>query len=147
MINNKIMAQPLVVTHTLNEADGVLPFSPITGVNQTISDEFTLASWQCPVASMANYSSSHNIPTWRYVYAGSFLSTTPYSWMRPYHGSDLSLILGAVQSTSYEDPSPALKTAQTYLQNAIAAFVRSPNSGLSKFGWPKYNTTCKSKSS
>ncbi|CZR58726.1 uncharacterized protein PAC_08618 [Phialocephala subalpina] len=69
---------PLLITNTMNEADGVLPFPPLTGVNQTLSDLFTLASFHCPVAAMANYTSQQALPTWRYIFNGTFAETTPY---------------------------------------------------------------------
>lgn len=136
-------AQPLLVTNVLNEADGVLPFSPAVGVNTTLSDEFTLASFHCPVASMANYTAQQGVPTWRYLYSGSFAETLPYSWMRPYHGSDIELILGQARPAAYQDLGMEIDKAARYIQNAVASFVRDPVNGLSEFGWPKYNVSCK----
>lgn len=123
----------------MNEADGVLPFSPLTGVNQTLSDLFTLASFHCPVAAMANYTSQQGLPTWRYVYNGTFAETVPYPWMRPYHGSDLELILGSYKAAAYQEIGSEIEKAASYLQDAVASFVRDPVKGLESFGWPLYN--------
>ncbi len=88
---------------------------------------------------MANYSAQQGLPTWRYLYAGSFAEVLPYPWVRPYHGSDLVLILGQVRGTSYQDVGPELKKAGKYIQDAVASFVRDPVSGLEGYGWPRYD--------
>jgi Carboxylesterase family len=130
--------QPLLLSHTTHESDGVLPFTAAGGVNATISDYLTLALFQCPVAATAGYWSAHNVTTYRYLYNGSFAATTPYSWMQPYHGSDLTLILGQEELKQYEDPSPALVEAGKYMRNAIASFVKDPHHGLASLGWKQY---------
>lgn len=123
----------------MNEGDGTLPFSPTAGVNQTLSDELTLSAFHCPVAATANYTFQQGIPTWRYLYNGSFKETIPYPWMRPYHGADQALIFGLVRATAYQDVGPEVKKAGKYIQNAVASFVRDPIHGLTNFGWPRYN--------
>jgi carboxylesterase type B len=131
-------SKPLLVTHIMNEADAVLPFSPISGVNQTESDLFTLAAFHCPVSQTANYTSSAGVPTYRYVYAGSFLETLSYPWLRPYHGSDLELVFKKGREDAYQDFGGEIKKAGRYLRDAVAAFVRDPKGGLVGFGWPRY---------
>jgi carboxylesterase type B len=127
----------------MNEADGVLPFSPTGGVNTTLSDGFTLAYFHCPVAATANYSSQHGNPTWRYIYNRSFAETMPYPWVRPFHGSDLTLVLGDVRSAAYQDVGPEVQKAGQYLMDAIASFVRDPADGLTRVGWPRYDVSGK----
>lgn len=122
----------------MNEADAVLPFSAISGVNQTESDLFTLAAFHCPVSQTANYTSSAGIPTYRYVYAGSFLETLSYPWLRPYHGSDLELVFKKGREDAYQDFGEEIKKAGRYLRDAVAAFVRGPEGNLVEFGWPRY---------
>ncbi|KAF8852589.1 hypothetical protein BDZ45DRAFT_749480 [Acephala macrosclerotiorum] len=102
---------PLLVTNAMNEVDGVLPFSALTG----------------------------GLPIWRYVFNGTFSETVPYPWMRPYHGSDLELILGSYKAVAYQELGLEIKTAAKYLHDAVASFVRNPVKGLESFGWPRYN--------
>lgn len=136
-------AKPLLVTNTMNEANGVFPFSPTGGVNTTLSDEFTLAYFHCPVAATANYSSQHGNPTWWYIYNGSFAETMPYPWTKPFHGSDLTLVLGDVKSTAYQDVGPEIEKAGKYLMDAVASFVTDPEDGLTRFGWRRYDVSGK----
>ncbi|KAH6680802.1 carboxylesterase family protein [Halenospora varia] len=129
---------PLLISNTLSEADGVLPFSPLTGVNTTLSDLFTTYSFHCPVSTAALYHSQHNISTYRYLYSGSFSETRPYDWMRPYHGADIMLVFKMERRAAWDEVGEEVLRAGRYLRNAVAAFVRDPNNGLKEFGWPKY---------
>jgi hypothetical protein len=129
----------------MNEADGVLPFSPTAGINTTLSDDFTLSAFHCPVATTANYSSQQGIPTWRYLYNGSFDKMRSYPWLRPYHGSDLTLILGKARATAWQDVGADVEKAGRYIRNAVASFVRDPIHGLESFGWPRYNVSGESR--
>lgn len=110
-------------------------------MNTTESDEFTYAAYHCPVAAAANYTAQQGVPTWRYLYSGSFDETKPYPWMRPSHGSDLELILGQERTAAYQDVRPELAKAGVYIRNAVASFVRDLANGLSNFGWPKYDAS------
>ena len=129
----------MLVSHTTHEFDGMLPFTPIDGVNKTLSDELTLAKFQCPVAATAGYWSSQNVTTYRYLLNGSFAAAVPYSWMRPYHGSDLVLALKQERTAQWEDPSQGLIDAGVYMRNAIVSFVKDPHGGLASLGWKQYN--------
>ncbi|KAF4627784.1 hypothetical protein G7Y89_g10368 [Cudoniella acicularis] len=62
-LEGKFAKLPLLITHTTNEADAILHFSPLTGVNTTLSELFTLSSFHCPVAVAVNLSASHGVPT------------------------------------------------------------------------------------
>ncbi|KAF2734790.1 alpha/beta-hydrolase [Polyplosphaeria fusca] len=129
---------PLLVSHTTHEADAVLPFSPTIGVNTTLSSLFTMASFQCPVSAIANATASTGVPTWRYLYNGTFPEVLPYDWMRAFHGSDLQLLLGQVEGAAYEEVGEAVRELGGYMMDAVAAFVRDPEAGLEAFGWPRY---------
>ena len=54
-------------------------------------------------------------------------------------------MLGKVRATAYQDIGPEVQKAGTYLQNAVASFVRDPVHGLESFGWPRYNVNGKLK--
>ncbi|KAF2106962.1 Alpha/Beta hydrolase protein [Lophiotrema nucula] len=141
--SGKFAKLPLLVSNTISEADGFLPFDPVSGVNTTLSDLLTLVMHHCPVAVASNATAYAGVPTWRYLYAGAFPEQLPYPWMRPFHGSDNQLILGKVEEAAYEDVSAEMEKAEGYLIDAIGAFVRDPQSGLSKYGWPKYEAGSK----
>ena len=116
----------------------MLPFDPIKGVDQQISNQLTEFGFHCPVASTAGYWSSHDAPVWRYLATNVFEELQPYPWMRAFHGSDLILLFANEYEFRYEDLGPTVKEAGRYLRNAVAAFVRDPKNGLSTFGWPRY---------
>jgi len=61
--------------------------------------------------------------------------------MRPYHGSDLELVLGQARGNAYQDVGPDIERAGVYIRNAVASFVRDPVNGLTSFGWPRYDST------
>ncbi|KAH8672755.1 Alpha/Beta hydrolase protein [Tricladium varicosporioides] len=139
----KFSKVPLLISNTLSEADGVLPFSPLTGVNTTLSDLFTTYSFHCPVSTAAFYHSQHlsplSISTYRYLYSGSFSETMPYDWMRPYHGADIMLVFKMERRAAWDEVGEEVLRAGVYIRNAVAAFVRDPGEGLRGFGWPKYS--------
>lgn len=119
----------------------MVPFTPVSGVNTTMSDMLTLSLFHCPVANAASTWASHNITTWRYLYNGTFAATFPYPWLRSYHGSDLSLVFAQEDRIQYEDKSPALRKAARYIRDAVSSFVRDPEHGLAGegLGWEKYD--------
>lgn len=138
-----LTTQPLLITHTTNEADGFLPFSPTEGVNQTLSDEFTLVSWHCPVAVTAGNWAARGVPTYRYLYNGTFAETVPYSWMRPYHGSDQSLVFSQTRPFAYQALGSEVIKAGQYMRTVLTKLVEDPVNGLANFGWPKYDQNSK----
>jgi len=61
--------------------------------------------------------------------------------MRPYHGSDLELVLAQARGNAYQDMGSEIEKAGLYIRNAVASFVRDPVEGLTSFGWPRYDYT------
>ena len=117
----------------------MLPFDPISGINRTLSDQFTESSFHCPAAATAGYWASNGTPVYRYVFSGVFPEITAYPWIRAYHGSDIALILGLEREFAYQELGEETQKAARYLRTAIATFVNDPVEGLAKFGWPKYS--------
>lgn len=98
-----------------------------------------LKSFTCPAGVRANASSQAGVPTWRYRYFGDFpdlrLSREAGAW----HGSEIPLIF----NTRGGDPgaTQAEISIGNYMRGAWAAFAKDPTNGLSKYGWPTYNTS------
>jgi len=75
---------------------------------------------------------------WRYLHVGNFEEKSGYEWLRPYRGSDLTLVLGQMQSASWQAVGSEAKVAQKYIQDEVGVFIRDPVVGLSNYGWERY---------
>ena len=60
--------------------------------------------------------------------------------MRAYHAADTLLLFGSEKNgaLTWQDPGPIVLEAGRCYRGAVAAFVRDPADGLTKYGWPKY---------
>ncbi|RHZ58020.1 uncharacterized protein CDV56_107946 [Aspergillus thermomutatus] len=131
---------PVLMGITNNEGDGVLNWSE-KGVNKTLSNILTTTYFNCPMSQEAFFRAKHQVPVWRYRYMGVFPTVTFFSWLGSYHQADIALALGSYRHLKpHEKPQWYEVAASDYLQNAWAAFIESPATGLSrKMGWPMYN--------
>lgn len=109
------------------------------GLNYTESDFITLAAFQCPTSIEAAWRAMHQVPVYRMVYSGNFPQLQPYPWARPFHAADIMLFFGQHLDAAYQEVDGRIEKAAKYLRGAVAAFVRNPEGGLEKFGWPRYN--------
>ena len=53
-------------------------------------------------------------------------------------------MFGGAKYVAWQELGTKVIEAKMYMQNAIADFVRDPEQGLAKIGWPKYDGTGKS---
>ncbi|KAL2817009.1 Alpha/Beta hydrolase protein [Aspergillus cavernicola] len=98
----------------------------------------------CSVGERANISISHDIPTWRYRYFGTWpnmqLSTYPDSGA--WHTIDVLAVFDFFpQGPEIPDENSAQISTGNYIRGAWAAFAKDPQEGLKSYedGWPLYN--------
>jgi cholinesterase len=80
----------------------------------------------------------------RYRYFGDWpnqqISPTAGAW----HGSEIGLIFGGTADlVPGKDDTPAEAALSKVMQGGWAAFAKDPVNGLSKYGWPTYNSAGK----
>ncbi len=134
-------------SHTRYEGDNIVDFniSAQVGINYTVSDIVTLTAFHCPTMLGTSYRVTNNVTTYRSLFSGDFPAITPYSWMRgAYHAADVYLMFGGAKYLAWQELGPNVIEAGRYMQNAVASFVRDPNGGLPRMGWPRYDGTGKS---
>lgn len=132
---------PTFMGSTAQEADGLLNFDPVQGVNRTFSDTLTLSLFDCNVALEATFRTINNVPIWRWHYDAIFPSVTPYSWLHAYHGADLGFVFSTYKTFGNESHTqPYEDAAFQFLQRVYSTFIRDPEAWLTKeFGWPTFN--------
>ena len=129
-------------SHTRYEGDNTIEFntSARVGINYTVSDLVTLTAFHCPTMLGTSYRVMQNVSTYRSVFSGSFPPITPYPWMRgAYHAADVYIMFGGAKYMAWQELGSNVIKAGSYMQDAVASFVRDPNEGLAKMGWPKYD--------
>ncbi|KAH9224015.1 Alpha/Beta hydrolase protein [Leptodontidium sp. 2 PMI_412] len=104
-----------------------------------------LFAFNCGAALRAKLSAT-KVPTWRYRYFGDFpnlaLSTAPPSGA--WHGSEIPMAFGAdLDIQNVTGRTTAQEKIGTYMQGAWAAFVKDPERGLKRYGWPRYDPEAK----
>ncbi len=101
---------------------------------------FDLEGFICAASTETAARAKYSVPTWRYMYFGTWPNLELYPGSGTYHGSDLHMIFGGAQdvtgipNTVFEDWTSA------YMMWAWASFVRDPAHGLSERAfWPVYD--------
>ena len=113
-------------------------------------------TFTCPASSTAQERLAAGVPTWRYQYQGTSphllmhtfsprsphlavfpdISTRPD--LRAYHSSEIPLVFGTYNASTFAPPTAAEIALSRYMQSAWVAFARDPAQGLVDFGWPVY---------
>ncbi|KAF2112845.1 cholinesterase precursor [Lophiotrema nucula] len=112
-------------------------------------DLFNQRAFTCPTGYSAKYRVQESVPTWRYRYHGDWDNLRLYNssaGLGPrgsgaYHGSDTNMIFGTAEDVSGLNNSAEENATIKYIQGAWTAFASNPKKGLTKYGWPAYNTT------
>jgi len=102
--------------------------------------EFELEDFTCPTAVQGHNRAKHGVPTWRFRYFGDWHNARLYPGSKAYHGSDMEMIIGNSYGVTGIPPSRDERRLTQYMQRAWAAFVRDPQAGLTKYGWPEYDS-------
>ena len=133
--------QPYLLGNNNNEQGYYILAAYAKGINATTAqdDAFLLSSFTCPNAFEADNRIARGVPTWRFRYFGDRDNLRLYPGSGAYHGSDLEMIFGNDQQVSGIPSSVPEEETTTLMQHAWATFADDPVSGLTKFGWPRYN--------
>ncbi|KAH7395874.1 putative carboxylesterase [Cadophora sp. MPI-SDFR-AT-0126] len=102
-------------------------------------------SFNCKISLRAK-AAALKVPTWRYHYFGDFpnlaLSISPPSGA--WHGSEIPMVFGPdLDIQNVTGRTTEQQRVGEYMQGAWAAFVKDPEKGLKKYGWPRYNPDSK----
>ncbi|KAE8441218.1 hypothetical protein EG329_005618 [Mollisiaceae sp. DMI_Dod_QoI] len=108
-------------------------------MSDTYWDDFNLQEFTCPCSIRANVSVAAKNPTWRYRYFGVFPDMAISSEAGSYHSSEVPVLFDTVPALP--GPTTAEISIANYMRGAWAAFAKDPVSGLTKYGWPTYNTS------
>ncbi|KAF2006797.1 acetylcholinesterase [Amniculicola lignicola CBS 123094] len=104
----------------------VIPaFAQGRNVTEAQTAQFILESSVCPHSYKSRRRAEAGVPT------------------GAYHGTELHMILGGSEDASGLPASQAQKDTSRLFQKAVAAFVDNPESGLTRFGWPKFDASAK----
>ncbi|KAJ4337467.1 hypothetical protein N0V87_004613 [Didymella glomerata] len=123
----------------------VIPaFAQGRNVTAAQTAQFLLESFVCPVSYEARQRTKVGVPTWVYRYFGNWHDTRLYPTSGAYHGTELHMILGSSEDASGIPATQAQKDTSRLFQRAVAAFVADPVNGLSKIGWPQFDSVQKS---
>jgi hypothetical protein len=125
-------AKPILVGNTNNENAAS---TPINSVQARIQN--------CPSHAAANLRRQTNVKVWRYLFAGEFPNHTlgpccPNA-QGAWHGAELGLIFGTVESRGQGKDTKNGKQLAKILRDAWSTFAKDPVNGLEKMGWPVYN--------
>ncbi|KAF8533104.1 Alpha/Beta hydrolase protein [Trichophaea hybrida] len=139
----KFARLPTLMGTNYHEADILVPYSPSTGINYTLSDYFTSLLFTCPTAKQSRYRTLNHVPIYRYRYMPRFPSVTPYPWLRSaYHSSELPLLFGtwkAWKAWGVQNNTEREERASRELMRMWTAFIKDPTEGLEKRGWRRYS--------
>lgn len=115
-------------------------FAQGRNVTEAQTAQFLLESFVCPHPYEAKQRAAAGIPTWVYRYFGDWDNTRLYPTSGAYHGTELHMILGNSEDASGLPVSQEQKDTSRLFQQAVAAFVKNPTTGLAEFRWPQFNT-------
>ena len=102
-------------------------------------DSFHLESFTCPVAKQVKSRYAHGIPSWSYRYLADWENTRLYNGSGAYHGVDLHMMFGASEEVSGLPDSHEQQQLRNIMQRLWFSFMKDPQEGLLKMGWPSYS--------
>ncbi|KJA28776.1 hypothetical protein HYPSUDRAFT_196943 [Hypholoma sublateritium FD-334 SS-4] len=136
---------PLLGGSNLNEGDIFIVAAQLitTGValpfiTEVLADIMTQTTFTCPASSTAQERLAAGVPTWRYQYQGVFPDISARPDLRAYHSSEIPLVFGTYNASTFAAPTATEVALSRYMQSAWVAFARDPAQGLVGFGWPVY---------
>jgi len=132
-----------------NEDEGtILTGLFLTDISAMVSQAaiITPLIFTCPARQEALDRTRYGVPTWRYVYHGNWDNiNSGITALGAYHFSEVPILFRTYSSSYLSNPAHSVviseqQTAVTgWMQGAWAAFARNPQSGLTAYGWPRYN--------
>ena len=117
------------------QAGGNLPPSTQESIN---------LSFTCPAGTAAQFRSDAGVSAWRYRYFGVWPNLKISETAGTYHGAEIPMVFGGSDRGIDIPDTNAQKVVKTKMMKAWAGFVKDPEAGLTKLGWPKYDKNSKS---
>ncbi|KAJ5220052.1 carboxylesterase hlo [Penicillium chermesinum] len=102
--------------------------------NDRISAIYTDIAMHCPIATLANDSSSVDIPTWRYFFNASFPNQEIFKGSGAFHSAEIPYVFGTYKT---EGATAFEREVSQSMQKAWAAFAKNPTNGP---GWDTVST-------
>jgi carboxylesterase type B len=131
----KLARLPTILATTANEGSLFVPFSD-AGFDQDFINMITLVQFVCPTYNSTVERTSHDIPVYRYQFAGTFPNLNPVDWVGAYHGIDVPMSFGTYDLVKGLGESTELEIATSRaMQDHILAFAKDPQSGPQELGW------------
>ncbi|KAF8886035.1 carboxylesterase [Infundibulicybe gibba] len=137
---------PLLVGSTAQEGDIFLVSAELAAIGITLpglttdlSDILTQALFTCHASGTASDRVKAGVPTWRYQYQAIFPDISSRSDLRAYHASEIPIVFGTYNSSTFAPPTPAEIVFSKFVQGAWVAFARDPSKGLTNIGWTQFN--------
>lgn len=140
LMNLDYAALPVLMGYNNYEAGF---FAALGEVASDDIDSFDQTTFTCPVSSYAQ-GRAHQVPTWRYYYSGMFsnLLIPTVNLSQAYHTAEIPVLFNTSEAASGgKAPTADEIKLGTLMRGAWAAFASDPWSGLTSFGWPKYNVS------
>lgn len=103
-------------------------------VNQTLAEQLTLSSFQCPAARSALLREKAGRKTYRWQYAGNFSNVSPLPWQGAYHSSDLPMLFGSHPDFRGPSTDEEYSVSET-MQDHLLALTKDPAGGPAQIGW------------
>lgn len=102
----------------------------------------TLSRHVCPGVYASDLRAQSNATTWKFYNTANFTNVSPRPWEGAYHTSELAYIFGTYAEYNLDIAPPSVLEVQTAeaWQDLYVAFMKDPQHGLTKSGWPQYQT-------
>ncbi|KAI1262740.1 triacylglycerol lipase FGL5 [Xylariaceae sp. FL1019] len=135
-------AVPMLATTTLDEGNVIVPYDfngsattyELPVELQTIANYFT-NPLQCAVKQGIQLRTQVGATTYQGLYGGNFTNISPAPWLGAYHTADLPMVFGTY---AIEGPSTDFEASlSAKMQDLYLEFLKDPENGLEKAGWPK----------
>ncbi|EHA18641.1 hypothetical protein CBS76997_1524 [Aspergillus niger] len=131
---------PAIMSNCANEAAALYTFptnNVTAGPWQPGVNAATLEGWLCVSANTSIVRYNANRTTYRYQFAGNFSNVSPMHWLGAYHSSDLTMNFGTYPIVRGNGTLLEKKTSEV-MQDYLLAFMRDPENGLERMGWPAF---------
>ncbi|KAF2176824.1 alpha/beta-hydrolase [Zopfia rhizophila CBS 207.26] len=132
---------PVLIGTNTNEGAAVVPYdfpgsemaTQLPAALAQMAQAFDL-NLQCTTLREVGLRAKAGATTYQYLYGGNFSDVSPRPWLGAYHTAELPMVFG-----TYGTEGPVTefeRRVSESMQDLYLAFVKDPNNGLRKAGWP-----------
>jgi hypothetical protein len=135
-VGSQLTGKPLLIGATSNEAAFYKLLASVRGLpTENITNLI-----HCGPGPVATSRLIHDIPAWRYVYAGEY-PNQEIGFDGAWHGSEIGMVFGTSEYHSRRANTPDQGVLSDTMMLAWTSFAKQPWYGLRMMGWPIYNST------